>query len=125
VKDRDGEAFCDSIASSELAAMAKAERAKEIELCKDGFSSKDFGEAPDDLGDTDIGKITVKGERATAEAVATVKGKESSATWRFLKVDGQWKVLFRVALGVSGRACRRAVRPRPLCFGCDRLGRRS
>jgi len=93
VKHKDVDAFCDSIASNELARMSKEQRAKEVTLCKDDFSAKDFGDDPDAPRDTELTEITVKGNRATAK-LATVKDSKQSAKTRFVSLDGKWKVLF-------------------------------
>jgi len=99
VKDKDGEKLCDSIASPELAEMSSDERAKEIDLCKDEFSAGDFGDASDELDDTELAEIAVDGDRATAQVTATVNAKQETSKQetsklRFLKVDGDWKVRF-------------------------------
>jgi len=46
------------------------------------------------LDTSELGEVTVKGDRATADVSVTVEGKKTTAKTRFVKVDGDWKVLF-------------------------------
>jgi len=96
VKDGDEDRFCDSIVSSELLEMSDGERAKETQLCKDEFSGdgEEFDETSGLLDTSEVGEVTVNGDRATAAMTVTVKGKKTTSKTRFVKVGGDWKVLF-------------------------------